>query len=86
MKKITLLFYLLLLCNSFSQSTTTGERTLSPGFTVQFDYDDIKVKCFNPHGLNNRDCYYPLVKSKNLFEPDFETCLFGNTKHTQKLL
>jgi len=52
----------------------------------KFDYDDIKVKCFNPHGLNNRDCYYPLVKSKNLFEPDFETCLFGNTKHTQKLL
>lgn len=41
MKKITLLFYLLLLCSSFSQSTTTGERTLSPGFTVQFDYDDI---------------------------------------------
>lgn len=40
MKKITLLFYLLLFCNSFSQSTTTGEFTLTPGFTVQFDYDD----------------------------------------------
>ena len=40
MKKITLLFYLLLFCNSFSQSTTTGEFTVTPGFTVQFDYDD----------------------------------------------
>ena len=40
MKKITLLFYLLLFCNSFSQSTTTGEFTMTPGFTVQFDYDD----------------------------------------------
>jgi len=40
MKKISLLFCLLLFCNSFSQSTTTGEFTLTPGFTVQFDYDD----------------------------------------------
>lgn len=40
MKKISLLFCLLLFCNSFPQSTTTGEFTLTPGFTVQFDYDD----------------------------------------------
>ena len=40
MKKISLLFCLLLFCNSFSQSTTTGEFTVTPGFTVQFDYDD----------------------------------------------
>ncbi len=40
MKKISLLFCLLLFCNSFSQSTTTGEFTLTPNFTVQFDYDD----------------------------------------------
>ena len=40
MKKISLLFCLLLFYNSFSQSTTTGEFTLTPGFTVQFDYDD----------------------------------------------
>lgn len=40
MKKISLLFCLLLFCISFSQSTTTGEFTVTPGFTVQFDYDD----------------------------------------------
>lgn len=40
MKKITLLINLLIFTNAFAQSTTTGEFTLTPGFTIQFDYDD----------------------------------------------
>ncbi|MGB0770750.1 MAG: T9SS type A sorting domain-containing protein [Flavobacteriaceae bacterium] len=40
MKKITLLLNLLIFTNVFAQSTTTGEFTLTSGFTVQFDYND----------------------------------------------
>ena len=40
MKKITLLLNLLIFIKAFTQSTTTGEFTLTPGFTIQFDYDD----------------------------------------------
>jgi hypothetical protein len=38
----------------------------------KFDNSDIKIKCFNPHGLDNRDCYYPLVKTEKLFKPNFK--------------
>ena len=51
----------------------------------KFDDLDIKIKCFNPHGLNNRDCYYPLVKTDNLFEPNFKGVLFRHPKDLQKL-
>jgi hypothetical protein len=51
----------------------------------KFDDLDIKIKCFNPHGLNNRDCYYPLVKTDNLFEPNFKKALFRHPEDLQKL-
>ena len=39
MKKITLLLLVFTFFISQAQSTTTGEITLTPGFTVQFDVD-----------------------------------------------
>lgn len=69
MKKITLILFLVATFNLFSQSTTTGEITLTPGFTIQFDYDatnaEVTLTMVGPAdvwlgvGINAQSMAYP---------------------------
>lgn len=37
-----------------------------------FNNKNIKIKSFNQHAFDNRECYYPLVNRSDLFSPSFK--------------